>query len=166
MHAFLGAAPIPAIATLAAPVRTRIAREVAEALQAYVDGDGLASVDANVAVAYRQHTSRRLRRARSRRRVLQNGGLPPACASSGQWLPGVQRSSASSERPLIKRMCGHQTRRGIQSLVAYRVLGIRAGVSALSLMPRSIRRIIAKSPNSMRRTAATASIGLVQPRAA
>jgi hypothetical protein len=60
VHAFLGAAPIPAIATLAAPVRTRIAREVAEALQAYVDGDGLASVDANVAVAYRQHTSRRL----------------------------------------------------------------------------------------------------------
>jgi SAM-dependent methyltransferase len=53
-HAFLGAAPIPAIATLAAPVRTRIAREVAEALRDYGDGDGLAfPVDAIVAVAYR-----------------------------------------------------------------------------------------------------------------
>ena len=39
-------------------------------------------------------------------------------------------------------------------------------LSALSLIPWSMRRIMAKSPNSMSKTAPTASIGFVQSRAA
>lgn len=53
-RAFLGAAPVPGIATLAPAVQGRIAEEVAEALHAYLDGDGLAfPVAANIALASR-----------------------------------------------------------------------------------------------------------------
>lgn len=54
VQAFLGAAPIPGIATLESSVRDLLAGEVVGALQAYVDGHGLSfPTSANLAVARR-----------------------------------------------------------------------------------------------------------------
>jgi hypothetical protein len=54
VQAFLGAAPVPGIATLEAPVHDRITQEVVQALQPRVDADGLAfPIDAHVALARR-----------------------------------------------------------------------------------------------------------------